>query len=78
MLLKLVLSSEHDKAFILRNCKKLRNKENPEDVRRVYVTPDFTPLEQQKNKALRAQFTEKNKEGKSYWIKNRKIVWRVN
>lgn len=77
-LLKLILSSDHDKALLLRNCTKLRNEDNPEDIRRVYVTPDLTPREQQKNKALRAQLAEKNKEGKSYWIKNGKIVRRVN
>jgi len=77
-LIKLILTSEHDKALLLCNCTKLRNKDNPENVRSLYVTPDLTPKEQQKNKALRAQLAELNKEGKSYWIKNGKIVRRVN
>ena len=68
-LLKLVLASEHDKALLLHNCTKLRSKDNPDDVRKVYVTPDLTPREQQKSKALRAQLFEMNKEGKNYWIK---------
>jgi len=77
-LLKLTLASEQDKALLLRNCTKLRNKDNPEDVKKVYVTPDLTPREQQKNKALRTQLAEMNKDEKKYWIKNGKIVQRVN
>ena len=76
-LLNVTLSSEHDKALLLRNCKKLRNQENPENIRSVYVTPDLTPREQQKSKALRVQLAEMNKDGKKYWIKNSRIVQRV-
>ena len=67
-----------DKALLLRNCTKLRKKDNPEDIRKVYVTPDLTPQEQKHSKALRSQLAEMNKEEKKYWIKNRKIVLRGN
>ena len=68
--------SEHEKALLLRNCTKLCDKINPEEVRRIYVTPDLTPKEQQQNKALRSQLAEMNKGGRKYWIKNGKIVQR--
>jgi len=77
-LLKVTLNSEHDKALLLRNCKKLRNQENPENIRSIYVTPDLTPREQQKGKALRVQLAEMNKGEKKYWIKNGRIVQRVD
>lgn len=75
-LTKVSVESEREKAMILRNCTKLRAKDNPEDIRNVYITPDLTPREQQHNKALRAQLAEKNKDGKKYWIKNGRIVQR--
>ena len=45
-LLKLTLASKQDKASLLRNCTKLQNKSNSENVRKVYATPDLTPQEQ--------------------------------
>ena len=42
-LLKLVLASEHDKTLLLRNCTKLRNEDDPDNARKVYVAPDLTP-----------------------------------
>ena len=62
-LLKLILSSEHDKALLLRNCTKPWNKENPEDVRRVYVTPDLTPHEQQKIRLLEYNWLKRIRKG---------------
>ena len=41
LLLKLTLISDQDKTLLLHNCTKLRNKRNPENVRKVYVTPDL-------------------------------------
>jgi len=60
------------------NCTELRSQDNPDDIRKVYIIPDLTPREQQKSKALRAQLAEMNKVGKNYWIKNGKVVGRVN
>ena len=37
------------------------------------MTPDPTPGEQQKSKALRVQLAEMNNDEKNYWIKNDKI-----
>ena len=77
-LVKVTVASEHEKALLLRNCTKLCDKNNPEEVRKIYVTPDLTPKEQQQNKALRSQLAEMNKEGKKFWIKNGKIVQKGN
>ena len=54
-LLKITVASEHDKVAILRNCTKLRNIENPENVRQLYITPDLTPAEQEINRKLCAR-----------------------
>ena len=58
----------------MRRSLQLRAEPNPEYVRKLFITPDFTPLEQRKNKALRQQLTEMNKEEKIYRIKNGEIV----
>ena len=73
-LLKITVASEHDKVAILRNCTKLRNIENPEDVRQLYITPDLTPTEQAINRKLREELKEKNREGNLYRIKNGRII----
>ena len=75
-LLKISVSSKHEKALVLKNCVKLRNKNHPADIQRVYITPDLTLKEQQENKALRSQLLELNKSGKHYKIRNGKIVRR--
>ena len=75
-LLKIAVSSVEERISVLRNKMKLRGSGNPEDVRKVFVTPDLTPAEQAKNKALRAQLAEMNKEGNNYRIKSGKIVRR--
>ena len=54
------------------------SKNNPEEVTKIYVTPDLAPKEQKQSKALRIQLAEMNKDGKKFWIKNRKIVQRGN
>ena len=75
-LLKLTLSSMEEKALILRNKSKLRSTSHPEDVRNVFITPDFTPIEQKRNKALREQLINMNKTENIYMIKNGRIVRR--
>jgi len=75
-LIKISVNSEQDKAVILRNCTKLRNKDNPADIQKVYITPDLTPREQHENKVLRTKLAEMNKSEKKYWIKNGRIVQR--
>jgi len=71
-LLKLTLSNIEQKVTILRNKSKLRSSSNPEDIRNVFITPDFTPLEQKRNKALRQQLLDMNKTENVYIIKKRK------
>ena len=51
-LLKITISSTEEKVEILRNKFKLRAEPNPEYVRKLFITPDFIPLEQRKNKAF--------------------------
>lgn len=75
-LLKITFSSVQEKAAVLRSCTKLRKSNVPEDIRKIYITPDLTPKEQELNKSLRNQLTEKNKNGNHYQIKNGKIVRR--
>ena len=75
-LLKLTLSSMEEKALILRNKSKLRSTSHPEDVRNIFITPDFTPIEQKRNKALREQLINMNKTENIYMIKNGRIVRR--
>ena len=62
---KVTVSSLREKAQVLRNCIRLCNKDNPEEIQSMYVTPDLTPKEQKENKALRSQLAELNK-SKSY------------
>jgi len=59
-LVKVTVASDHEKALLLRNCTKLRDKNNPEEVKKIYVTPDLTPKEQKQGKALRSQLAEMN------------------
>ena len=62
--------------MILKNKLKLRSSNNPSPVRNVFITPDYTPLEQKKNKALRQQLADMNKVENVYTIKNGKIARR--
>ena len=54
-LLKLTLGSLDEKAKILKHKMKLKAEQNPEHDRKVYISPDLTPLEQRRNNALRKQ-----------------------
>ena len=73
-LLKVTVSNLQDKVAILRNKSKLKNGNNLNQEKPVYVSADCTPLEQKKNKMLRNQLNEMNKDGKNYIIKNGTIV----
>ena len=75
-LLKITLSSEDEKVKILRSCTKLRDKNYPEEVRKIFITPDQTPQEQKRNKELRTRLATLNATSNDYRIKNGKIVRR--
>ena len=62
--------------MILRNKLKLHEQKNPEDIRKIFINMDLTPLEQKKNKQLRDKLKEMNKNGNLYVIKNGAIVQR--
>ena len=51
-LLKIIISNFQEKIMILFNKLKLCDKENPEDVRKIFITFDYDPLEQKKDKQL--------------------------
>ena len=73
-LLKISVNNLQEKISILRNKMKLRNENHSEYIKSIFITADFTPLEQKKNKMLRDQLKEMNKEGNNYIIKNGSIV----
>ena len=54
--------SEHSKAAILCNSTKLRGKDVPQCLSKVFITPDMTIKERGKNKHLRAELAELNKD----------------
>jgi len=54
---------------ILKNKLKLRSSNNPPKVHNVFITPDYTPLEQKKNKALRQKLADMNKGKNTFIIK---------
>ena len=73
-LLKVSISNLQDKISILRGKMKLRNEGNPDHIKSVFITVDYTPLEQKKNKILREKLNDMNKVGNNYIIKNGNIV----
>ena len=72
----ITVSTEQEKAEILRNCTKLRNSNNPNEVEKIFITPDLTPLEQTANRKLRKELKEKNKSGNLFRIRQGQIVQR--
>ena len=70
-LLKISLSNIEEKINILKTKAKLRASTNPENVRNLCITPDLTPLEQKKNKVLRQQLADLNKNERVYIIKKK-------
>ena len=61
-LLKLTLSSLDKKAKILKlKSKKLKAAQNPEHIKKIFINPDLTPLEQKRNNSLRKQLADMNK-----------------
>jgi len=52
-LLKITVGSTEEKIAILHNKLRLRMESNPDNERKIFIIPDYTPLEQKKNNALR-------------------------
>jgi len=75
-LLKVTLASIQEKKSILRNKIHLRKEDNPQEIKKIFNTPDLTPAEQKKNKNLREELANLNKDGRKYMIKNGIIVQR--
>jgi len=77
-LLKVTVDSVEAKAFILRSCTNLRKADPASHYHKIYVTPELTPAQREANLQLRTKLKEMNKDGKSYVIKNGRIVQRRN
>ncbi|MCY3929439.1 MAG: hypothetical protein OXG81_14325, partial [Acidobacteria bacterium] len=75
-LLKITVGSLQEKNMILRNKIKLREQKNPENIRKIFINVDLTPLEQRRNRQLRDKLKEMNKNTNRYIIKNGAIVQR--
>ena len=75
-LLKISLSSDIEKATVLKHSTKLRSSDVSPVYNNIFITPDLTRKEQEHNKQLRAELRELNREGRSFQIKNGKIVQR--
>lgn len=73
-LLKLTLDSLDERAKILKRKLKFKADQNPEHVRKIFITPDLTPLEQRRNNALRKQLADMNKIQNIYIIRKGQIV----
>ena len=59
-LLKVSVASIDQRSNILRNKVKFKQDSNPEHVKNIYISPDFTPLEQRRRKALCEQLKKMN------------------
>ena len=71
-LLRITISTESEKANVLRNTFKLRREQ---ETKNIFISLDMTPREQELNKKLRLDVKELNKDGNRYQIKkNGKIV----
>ena len=74
-LLKVDVPSDKLKKQVLHNSSKLRDISNPNWIKKVFITPDLTPKQQEENKVLREKLAELNKSApRSYHIKNGQIV----
>ena len=73
-LLKVSVASIDQRSNILRNKVKFKQDSNPEHVKNIYISPDFTPLEQKRRKALHEQLKKMNNVTNLYVIKNGSIV----
>ena len=62
-ILRVTVSSERDKAIILRNCMKVRSITEADYLKNFFITPDMTPMEREQNKALCSRLREMNREG---------------
>lgn len=72
-MLRVKVSSEGVRQQIVRNMHKLNEGVGKED--RVYINPDYTPIERERNKELRAQLQQRIKEGeRNIGIRKGKIV----
>ena len=48
MLLMVQTGNKQENATIMRNCTKLRNENNPDKIKKVFITPDLTTNEREK------------------------------
>ena len=60
--------------MVLRNTAKLQDQSNSDHIKKIFITPDLNPKQQEENKILREKLNEMDKSGKSYRIKNWQMV----
>jgi len=72
-----LLKLSQEKALVFKSKSKLRSKDNPEHVHKLFITSDLKPFEQKQNKALRHQLADMNKVKNVYKMKNGSIVQRT-
>jgi len=77
-LLRIITPSEIVKKQIMQSSSKLRKESNPDWVKRIFITYDLTPKQQEENRVLRKKLTELNSAGRIYKIKNGQIVRKEN
>jgi len=59
-LLKVIVDSEQSKGAVLHNCTKLRGKDVPSNLSKIFITLDMTQKERESNKVLTARLVELN------------------
>ena len=67
-LLKITISIQEKKSIF---CNKLhlRKEDNPQEIKKIFITPDLTPSKQKKNKKLRKELANLIKNGREYMTK---------
>ena len=62
-LTKVTVDTVEAKAFILRNCTKLRSADQSSYYSNIYITPDLSPTQREANRQLQAKLDVLNKDG---------------
>lgn len=61
------------KSEVLRQARRLRTVDNP-DLKKVYINPDLTPIQQREDRALRVELKSRRQAGEKVIIRGGRIV----
>lgn len=75
--IKLTLANEFDRVRLLRSSSKLSSLTDESSLRKVFIKPDLTKRQQDRQKALRAEMKRRNEEGEDVVIRGNKVVNRL-